>query len=118
MKNKHISILILAAIVFSIALYVSVKIAPKEILRSVSPDGQYTLVILEKKKWISMPGDGSTRCVKVELYEGMWRVDEDCDDCPTFSNEISRHPKWDMEAMQVNYAPARTVNLITGKCEG
>jgi hypothetical protein len=117
MKSKYISIIVLVTLVFSIALYVSVKIAPTEILSSTSPDGEYRLVISEKKKMISMPGDGGSKCVKIELYKGFWSIQKDCDNCPTFSNELSRNPRWDMDAMQVHYALARSVNLITGECE-
>ncbi len=63
-----------------------------------------------------MPGNGSSRCVKVKLYKGFWRIDQDCDDCPVFSSEVLT-PKWDMDAMQVSFALARSVNLITGECE-
>ena len=109
-------VLIIAIIGILISVYGYSKFAAIEILSSTSPDGAYKIVIFEKKKWLSMPGDGGSRCVKVKLYKGFWRIDQACDDCPTFSSELSK-PRWDMEAMQVHYAPARSVNLITGECE-
>ncbi|MFD1551859.1 hypothetical protein DNU06_01825 [Putridiphycobacter roseus] len=63
-----------------------------------------------------MPGNGSSRCVKVKVYKELWRIDQDCDNCSTFSSELSPIA-WNMEAMQVYYAPARSVNLATGICE-
>jgi hypothetical protein len=115
-KSIFISISIISILGILIGVNVYSKFKATEIVSSTSPDGEYKIVILEKKKWISMPGDGSSRCVKIELSRGFWRIEQECDNCPTFSSEVGR-PKWDMEAMQVYYAPARSVNLITGKCE-
>ena len=61
-------------------------------------------------------GYGSSKCVKVKLYKGFWRIDKDCDDCPVFSSKVLT-PKWDMDTMQISLALVGSVNLITDECE-
>ncbi|MFK8038545.1 MAG: hypothetical protein AB8B74_09670 [Crocinitomicaceae bacterium] len=116
MKKNVISIIIVVLVVFTLGLYCYFNFGNVEILSSTSPDGEYRIVIFEQKKWLSIPGNGSSRCVKIKLYKGFWSIEQECNDCPTFSSEIMT-PRWDLEAMQVYYAPARSVNLVTGKCE-
>ena len=112
MKRTLIYIVLFISVI-AIGVYY-VFFAPKYIRTSHSPDGEYTLRIYERPKWISMPGDGGTKCAKLKLYKGWWPVMNDCPRCPAFTNDMD--VRWDMEAGQVWFAKARTIDLETGEC--
>jgi hypothetical protein len=111
---KRILLIILLALLFIPPLVYYAVFAPDHVQTYHSPDGEYRLEVYARKKWVSMPGDGSTKCAKVELYKGFWRVWNDCPRCPAFTTDID--VRWDLEANKVWYAPARTLDLETGEC--
>ncbi len=109
-------LMVLCLILLSLAgFFYYALFMPKHFATYRSPDKVYTLKIYKEPKLFSMPGDGSTSCVKVKLYKGFWRIKDNCQDCPAFSSSID--VSWHMNARVVLFAKARGISLDTGDCE-
>jgi hypothetical protein len=77
----------LLAVILGLTLYLRLK--PTFLYSSISPDNKFKILIYERPRFFSMPGDGSTRCAFIELYDRNGSLLEKTEeDCPVFTNDI------------------------------
>lgn len=114
--KKLIIILLLLSIVFNIGRYFYRR--QHLILEQKSPCNDYTIKVYSEPMFFAMPGSGGAGSKMTHIIiTNKWglTVAKSSDDCNVMADDI--HIEWDCRNNKVNFARARSIDLLTGKCD-